>query len=131
MQPALQILQTTDAAAVVGTRSPNEGGAHIGQGWLGDRKTEVFVRLAHALFPSLREFADVNAPLKMMRRKGAERIVEHGRIDGIAFDCEWLLLLQKEGSLQKIPIEWRQQTGSRPPYGQLPRVLRDLIRTRR
>ncbi len=103
----------------------------MGQGHLGTMKSRGFNRVAQRFFPELGGYADTNAPLKVMRRELGERILERARIDGIAFDCEWLLILHATNCrIEKLPITWRQLPGSRPPYSLVPKVLVDLVRTR-
>lgn len=129
--PALETLEDPTVAAVVGTRDAREGGGHHGQGALGHLKTRGFNRLVRRMFPSLEGFRDTNAPMKVFRPGAAQAIRTRARVEGLAFDCEWLLLFQRQpGRLVRQPIEWRQRAGSRPPYGQLRIVLEDLRRTR-
>ena len=134
--PARHVAEAVRAAGgvdvVVGTRSPVDGGAALGNGALGLLKSRAWSKLARAALPELVGLRDPNAPLKLMSRHAAQLIVDEGRVDGVGFDAEWLCLWRRAGlSIAPIPIVWQQRAGSRPPWELVPEMLLELAQTRR
>lgn len=126
---ALQARMACDV--VVGSRRDEDGGVAVGRGVLGDAKSAAWTALVKRALPRLARFRDPSAPLKIMNRRAAEVIVGRARVDGIGFDVEWLSLWVSAGlSIEMSPIRWTQASGSRPPWGAVPSMVRDVWRLR-
>ncbi|MEZ4466960.1 MAG: hypothetical protein R3F60_23550 [bacterium] len=117
--------------AAIGSRAARDGGIVRGAGAPGRAKSRAYSRLARLALPPLAAFGDQNAPLKIFSPRAAALIVERGRIDRAAFDCEWLMLLHGAGLVSvRFPIAWVQRRGSHPPWHLVGPSLTDLARVR-
>lgn len=57
---------------------------------------------------------DTQCGFKMFRREAVRQIFPHLRINGFAFDVESLFLARRFGlRIQELPVEWRNDEGSR------------------
>lgn len=119
-------------AASFATRAPEEGGAVHGAGAAGRLKSRVYNALVRLRLPPLRGWRDTNAPMKVFTAPALRHLLAVARVDDVSFDSEWLLALCAGGfSVGRAPVIWRQESGSRPPWGAVPRVLRSLGAQRR
>ena len=120
------------AEAAIGSRAHLDGGGALGRTVLGNLKSRVYARIVREQLSPLGRYRDQNAPLKIFSARAARAIVEYARIDGVAFDAEWLLLLELGGfSVIRFPIIWVQRAGSRPPFFAIWSMLGDLRRLER
>ncbi|MCB9547072.1 MAG: hypothetical protein H6706_14665 [Myxococcales bacterium] len=118
--------------AAIGSRAAGDGGVVRGAGALGRIKSRAFSRIARAALPPLHAYADQNAPLKIFSPRAARLIASAGRVDRVAFDCEWLMLLVGHGlTAARFPVAWIQRAGSHPPWHLIGPSLVDLARVRR
>ena len=79
------------------------------------------------LLPGVR---DIYCGFKCFQRECAQTLFERQRLDGLAFDIEILALARHLAySIQEIPVEWRDDRGSRlSPWREAYRGTRDLVR---
>lgn len=118
--------------AAIGSRAAIDGGAQEGAGALGRLKSRVYNRLARSALPPLMGFLDTNAPMKLFRREAAKAVATCARLDGVSFDCEWLMILHEHGfRMGRFPVRWVQRRGSRPPWPVVASMVGDLARLRR
>ncbi|MEO1483815.1 MAG: hypothetical protein AAFU77_17030 [Myxococcota bacterium] len=117
--------------AAIGTRSPEEDGWTRGAGTLGRSKSRVFNALVAGMLPEIGRYRDTNAPLKVFGPRAIEVLCEGSRSSHITMDCEWLLLLHREGlDPVRFPIVWTQAPGSHPPWHRVPASALDVFRLR-
>jgi len=128
----VEAVSTNEADVAVGSRAQNDGGLVVGAGALGRVKSRVYSRIARTALPTLAQYVDTNAPVKVFSAAAAAHLVQHARLDDVTLDCEWLLLSQTAGfRMCRFPIAWIQRTGSRPPWHLIALSLRDMWRLRR
>lgn len=131
LERAASVRARTGCDVVVGSRRPGDGGRAEGRGALGDLKSAAWSAVVASLLPALAGVRDPSAPLKLMNRRAAALVVEHATVDGIAFDVDWLALWIAAGlTLEVTPIRWSQAPGSRPPWGAVLAMVRDVARLR-
>ncbi len=120
---------SSQADVVVGTRARGEGGLALGAGALGRAKSVAWSRLVQGALPALGDLQDQNAPLKLFSPVAARAIVAQGAVEGVGFDPEWLAICVRGGlSIRRFPVVWEQRAGSRPPWGLVPGMVKDLVK---
>ncbi|MCC7011357.1 MAG: glycosyltransferase [Planctomycetes bacterium] len=91
----------------------------------------VFRALAAGLVPL--GLADTQCGFKAFTRRAARLVARASRIDGFAFDVEWLALARKADlAIAEVPVEWSDDPRSTLALGAASRtMLVDLWRVRR
>ena len=91
----------------------------------------VLRALAEALLEL--DVRDPTCGFKLLRRSAARGLARAGRIDGFAFDLEWLALARRRGlAVVELPVRWRDDPRSSVRLRrEVPAVLLDLWRIRR
>ncbi|MEM6732847.1 MAG: hypothetical protein AAF658_14915 [Myxococcota bacterium] len=126
--PGLALILEQGHGAAIGTRSPEEGGYARGAGSLGRAKSVGFNTLVSTVLPELSRYRDTNAPMKVFSRAATSVLAERATLSHITMDCDWLMILHREGlDPIRFPIVWTQIPGSAPPWGRVPASALDVL----
>lgn len=139
-----RLLAALELGADVAVASRRAQGADIARAQPLPRRlaAAAFRRATALLVPT--GVRDTQCGLKAFRREAARRLAAAARVDGWAFDVEWLALARRDGlRVTEVPVRWSDDPRSQLRLGRaaLPvardllairlRLLRDALRERR
>ena len=113
IEEALALLDALDGGADVAIGSRRfDGEKQVRRSWPRKLMAWGWRTLVHVLV--LKGIHDTQCGFKMFRREAVRQIFPHLRISGFAFDVESLFLARRFGlRIQELPVEWRNDEGSR------------------
>jgi len=128
-----RLLSALERGADVAVASRRTQGADIARRQPLARRVagHAFRALVRALVPT--GVSDTQCGLKAFRREAARRLAAQSRLDGWAFDVEWLARARRLGlSVAEVPVRWSDDPRSALVLRRAAlQMLRDLLRIRR
>lgn len=126
----LAALETSGAAAAVGSRALERGLIGVHQPWFrefGGRFFNCVVRLLTGL-----KVRDTQCGLKLFRRASTRRAFELQSVEGFGFDPEVLFLIARGGGkVVEVPVRWNDNPATKVRFlRDASRMLLDLVRLR-
>jgi glycosyltransferase involved in cell wall biosynthesis len=126
----LSALQSSGAAAAVGSRALNRKLIGIHQPWFRDRAGRFFNLLVRALTGL--KLHDTQCGFKLFKRSSTQRAFELMCVEGFGFDPELLLLIERGGGrVVEVPVRWNDSPATKVRFlRDATQMILDLIAIR-
>ena len=120
-----------DADGVIGSRALDRSLITVRQSWFRENAGKIFNRIVRRVTGL--DIHDTQCGFKAFQREAILPVIRLQRLDGFAFDVEWLYLAAKRGlRIREVPVHWGHVSHTKVSlFRDSVRMFLDVLRIRR